>query len=58
MRPPVKRTVKQDRELVPVLLDAYNGDENKVAAYLGRCKRFVRTWAARNSAGLGVGNAP
>ncbi len=59
MRKPVQtRTLKQDRELVPILLEAYKGDEGTVAEFLGRGRRFVSTWKLRHEAGLGSGNKP
>lgn len=58
MRKPVRRTSKQDRQLVPVLLEAYLGDRNQTAEHLGRSLRFVDRWAARYKAGAGFGNAP
>lgn len=52
------RDSKADREAVPVLLEAYDGDRAAVARQLGRDVRFVKRWEERVEAGQGTGNQP
>lgn len=58
MRKPRTRDVMEDRRAVPILLEAFCGDELKVAKQLNRDLRFVQRWAARHRAGKGFRNQP
>lgn len=48
--------MKQDRQLVPILLEVYKGDGGAVAELSGRGRRFVSTWKLRHEAGPDSGN--
>lgn len=50
------RSSKADREAVPVLLQACNGDVPAAARHLHRDVRFVKRWAERHAAEQGTDN--